>query len=215
MSTAVIRHLEVMKSTLYLRTHGCVCYEGDFLAVRKVLDELPDRLLSLDAAWLWASSRIRPLPQGSTSSLPASRTLTQLLMGNAHDFVADFLERDVDGYGRSAMLLGIDAGFLPGSRDQNDLESALRDFALNASGPIYLILLQPGDAAEFVFVSAVPSNVAAKALQSLGVSQATPETTRQYRELRGLQLENVINRIVAIAFGDVSPNSEHSKSQKP
>jgi len=201
---AVIDDLHTMNSTFYSRSDGCVCYEGDFLAGRQAVEELPQRLLALDAAWSWASIRVRSLPKESEFSvLPASRPLTQLRRENSDTLVADLLERDVDGYGRSIFLIGIDGNSLADIKSGLGLESCLNKFALQGSEPIHLILLQPGDARDFVFVPPEPSRIAADALQRLGVNQSTPEKTRKYSELRGLQLESVTNMIIAIAFGKV------------
>jgi hypothetical protein len=215
MSMAVTNDLHTMKSTFYVRRDGCVCYEGDFLAGRKAVEELLQQLLSLDAAWLWASLRRRPLPQESGfPALPASRPLTQLRLENSDALVADLLERDVDGYGRSIFLIGIDGNSLAGIESELGLESCLIKFALQGSGPIHMILLQPGDAQDFVFVPPEPSRIGVDALRCLGVNQATPEKTRKYSELRGLQLESVINRIIAIAFGKVPHHPKDAGNRK-
>lgn len=199
-----------MESTLYSRSDGCVCYEGDFLAGRKAVEELPRHLQSLDAAWLWASSRIRPLAKTVSFALPENRLLTQLRPDNSEALTADLLERDVDGYGRSIFLFGIDVTYLEAVR--SGLESWLRSFALHGSGPVHLVLLQPGDAKDLVFVPAVPSRVAVQALDRLGVSQSAPERTRKYNELRGMQLESVIHKIIAMAFGNVPPNPKPAEN---
>lgn len=195
-----------MKSTLYLRKEGCVCYEGDFLATNKAMQELPRQFLSLDAVWWWASSRIRPLAKNASSTLPQNRLLTQLGSDNSGALTAELLERDVDGYGRSLFLFGIDVIHLQDMPSQNTLASWLRNFALHGSGPVHLVLLQPGDAKELVFVPAVPSDVARQGLDRLGVDELAPEETRKYNELRGMQLESLIHKIIAMAFG----NGPHS-----
>ena len=192
-----------MGSTFYLRRDGCVGYEGDFLKDRKTVGAFPRQLLSLGGSWLWASSRIRPLAKESVSSLPENRLLTQLCPEISDALTADLLERDTDGYGRSIFLFGIDRVRPEDIQSQEMLESQLRSFALHGSGPIHLVLLQPGDAKDLVFVPAVPSAVVVQALQCLGVNQSTPEKTRNYKDLHGMQLESLIHKIIAMAFDNI------------
>lgn len=148
------------------------------------------------------------------SSAAEHRLLTQLQSGNSAALTADLVERDVDGYGRSFFLCGIDVADGADIFSQNTLTSWLQNFDLYGSAPIHLVLLQPGDAKDFVFVPSAPSSLARHALTSLGVNELAPEQTRKYNKLRGVELKSVISKIISLAFGNTDIAGTRSSGKR-
>jgi hypothetical protein len=137
-------------------------------------------------------------------SLPPKRILTQLKADNATSFVDDFRERNVDGYGRSVVVLGIDFDASECVRFPTGLQAALRAFVASEAEPLRLVMLQLGDSAEFVFVPRPPIEPVRSLLEFLGLNRSASIRISDYGKLGQLRLESSIDQYVALCFGPQS-----------
>ena len=134
----------------FWREQGAICYVL-VLPTRQMAEtfsrQLPTHLLSSNLAWFWQSWRNAPLAADSpVKYLPEQRVLTRLTADNAQELVDEFLERDVDGYGRFITLIGCDEDAAAELQDAEQMKNALRKFASAEVPPVRLVLNQLNDA---------------------------------------------------------------------
>jgi hypothetical protein len=116
------------------------------------------------------------------------------------DFIADLQDRDVDGYGRSFFLVGAEVteGTL---MSRTEFETALNRFSELAEAPIRVVVVQPGDSPEYVFVPGNPSAEVERLLERLQITSSNIVATRPYKRLHLVRLEVLLPSLVQIAFG--------------
>jgi hypothetical protein len=179
--------------TLYVRDHGVICVEASILGSDAAIAELPRQLLSSGMAWYWESAR-REAPREDHVSLglPDERSLTALTDQSGALLVADLRERDRDGYGRSLALFGLDAEHRAAGGSREGWRAVLREFATHETGPVRIVLVQPGDANEdYVFVPHVPAAATRVLLERWSIQPDAAHDRRPYRRLGIMQLEGL------------------------
>lgn len=184
---------------MYSRPKGAVAYEIHVTPNREAVIDLSTGLLSSYLRCYWASARSRSLNADSKFVNRAEQTsLTELTVSTKKVFVDDFLERDVDGYGRSAFVLGTDQGqsFIT----MDGLKKALERFADHEEGPIRVVIIQVGDSPEYVFVPHEPTESVARLLRNWGVDSPNKITKRPYERLHLVKLESLVEPLVKLAF---------------
>jgi hypothetical protein len=133
----------------FWRERGAICY-ALVLPTRQMAEtfsrQLPTHLLSSGLAWFWQSWRNAPLAADSpVKYLPEQRVLTRLTADNAQELVDEFLERDVDGYGRFITLIGCDIDAAVELLNVGQMQIALKTFASTEAPPVRMVLNQLND----------------------------------------------------------------------
>ena len=173
----------------YWRDSGAICFELPLLGpYGRSPQDFVEQLLQSDLEWLWISET-RPLDRNHPDDV-AARALTRLRASTAHSLIADFSERDPDGYGRFVALFGIQN--VPETLESRWMREELKRLIGEQDGALRLVVLQIGDTPnEYVYVRRNPSGGAARMLQQWGVGEAGPFKEKKYRALRAVALEKV------------------------
>ncbi len=141
-------------------------------------------------AWCWQSWRNAPLTDDSpVRYLPEQRVLTRLTADNAQELVDEFLERDVDGYGRFITLIGCDIDAAVELLNVGQMQMALKTFASTEAPPVRMVLNQLNDdVAVHLFVPHRPVEAVQRLLWVWEVPTRVCEV-RAYTHLRQAMLE--------------------------
>jgi hypothetical protein len=152
--------------------------------------QLPTHLLSSGLAWFWQSLRNAPLAADSpVKYLPEQRVLTRLTADNAQELVDEFLERDVDGYGRFITLIGCDIDAAVELLNVGQMQMALKTFASTEAPPVRMVLNQLNDdVAVHLFVPHRPVEAVQRLLWVWKVPTWVCEV-RAYKQLYQARLE--------------------------
>jgi hypothetical protein len=177
----------------FWREQGVICY-ALMLPTRLMAEafsrQLPTHLLSSGLAWCWQSWRNAPLTDDSpVRYLPEQRVLTRLTADNAQELVDEFLERDVDGYGRFITLIGCDIDAAVELLSVGQMQMALKTFASTEAPPVRMVLNQLNDdVAVHLFVPHRPVEAVQRLLWVWEVPTWVCEV-RAYTHLRQAMLE--------------------------
>jgi hypothetical protein len=152
--------------------------------------QLPTHLLSSGLAWFWQSWRNAPLAADSpVKYLPEQRVLTRLTADNAQELVDEFLERDVDGYGRFITLIGCNIDAAVELLNVGQMQMALKTFASTEAPPVRMVLNQLNDdVAVHLFVPHRPVEAVQRLLWVWEVPTWVCEV-RAYKQLYQARLE--------------------------
>jgi len=177
----------------FWREQGAICY-ALVLPTRQMAEtfsrQLPTHLLSSGLAWFWQSWRNAPLAADSpVKYLPEQRVLTRLTADNAQELVDEFLERDVDGYGRFITLIGCDIDAAVELLNVGQMQMALKTFASTEAPPVRMVLNQLNDdVAVHLFVPHRPVEAVQRLLWVWEVPTWVCEV-RAYKQLYQARLE--------------------------
>jgi hypothetical protein len=177
----------------FWREQGVICY-ALMLPTRLMAEafsrQLPTHLLSSGLAWFWQSWRSAPLAADSpVKYLPEQRVLTRLTADNAQELVDEFLERDVDGYGRFITLIGCDIDAAVELLNVGQMQIALKTFASTEAPPVRMVLNQLNDdVAVHLFVPHCPVEAVQRLLWVWEVPTWVCEV-RAYKQLYQARLE--------------------------
>jgi hypothetical protein len=177
----------------FWREQGVICY-ALMLPTRLMAEtfsrQLPTHLLSSNLAWFWKSWRNAPLAADSpVKYLPEQRVLTRLTADNAQELVDEFLERDVDGYGRFITLIGCDIDAAVELLNVGQMQMALKTFASTEAPPVRMVLNQLNDdVAVHLFVPHRPVEAVQRLLWVWEVPTWVCEV-RAYKQLYQARLE--------------------------
>jgi len=177
----------------FWREQGAICY-ALVLPTRQMAEtfsrQLPTHLLSSNLAWFWQSWRNAPLAADSpVKYLPEQRVLTRLTVDNAQELVDEFLERDVDGYGRFITLIGCDINAAVELLNVGQMQMALKTFASTEAPPVRMVLNQlKDDVAVHLFVPHRPVEAVQRLLWVWEVPTWVCEV-RAYKQLYQARLE--------------------------
>ena len=177
----------------FWREQGVICY-ALMLPTRLMAEafsrQLPTHLLSSGLAWCWQSWRNAPLTDDSpVRYLPEQRVLTRLTADNAQELVDEFLERDVDGYGRFITLIGCDIDAAVELLNVGQMQMALKTFASTEAPPVHMVLNQLNDdVAVHLFVPHCPVEAVQRLLWVWEVPTWVCEV-RAYKQLYQARLE--------------------------
>ena len=172
-----------MKILAYVRDQGPICYASPLFHRLEVLDKLGEQLLSSGLDWYWESERGEVTAEDFTDlRLPAKRSWTKLTPNSAGSLASDFLERDVDGYGRFICAIGADPDHGPGAMDGPSIATYLREFALLESGPIRVVIAHEGDVADdCIFVPHETTRPVGSLLATWGIVASAITKTYKYK----------------------------------
>jgi hypothetical protein len=192
----------------YLRDKGVICYELPLLFVPEkggFQTRVVSELIASGMDWFWTSEQTSPVSEHSlVRDLPPIRPLTQLSESNQGELVRDFGERNVDGYGRHIVLIGVDSGSDNMVREGSRFREALRTFDTEETGPIRMIILQENDGNENeVYVPHAPTASVAALIRGWGVNPVAIGWwhKRKYNRLGVIQLQRLLDGIVKMAGG--------------
>ena len=186
-----------MRTIKYSHPLGPICFEANLFGAEENLVALENSLKGSDLDWFWASAP-RPIVNSDRDS--KHRKLARVADKSVPQLIADFRERDSDGYGRSIVLMGCEKGCRLSSR--RELALALEAFSKREEGPLLLLVIQVGDSPEYVYVThQVPDSVST-ILQQWQVNASDVKEELPYEKLNQLKLETVGKSILEIALGD-------------
>lgn len=186
-----------MRTTKYSRFNGPICFESNVFGAEENLVALEKSLPSSELDWFWASASRSIAISDSESK---DRRLTRVDDKSVAQLIADFRERDSDGYGRSIVLMGCEKGCQLSSR--TELALALEAFTKREEGPLLLLVIQVGDSPEYVYVPHQFPDSVSTILQEWQVDASDVEKELPYERLNLLKLETVGKSILDIALGD-------------
>lgn len=178
----------------YLREHGPICYE-DYLEERD-FTELFRQLQASGLVWYWASARSGEVAGASLDlKLPEERSPSLLTYQTKRDLQNDFLEENINGYGRSIKLFGFeDTDDPPSSLDETFMKNALKSFIAEEVSPLKIVINQIGDSIEaYVFVPHTLDPHVERLLETWDVLPNTDKyKTRPYKNIKVASLENLL-----------------------
>ncbi len=192
----------------YLRDKGVICYEFPLLFVPGkggFQTRVASELIASGMDWYWTSEQTSPVSERSlVHDLPPIRPLTQLSASNQGELVRDFGERNVNGYCRHIVLIGVDSDSENIVHEGSRLREALRIFDTEETGPIRMLIFQENDGNENeVYVPHAPIASVASLIRSWGVNPIAIGWwhKRKYNRLGVIQLERLLDGIVKMAGG--------------
>jgi len=191
-----------MKSTLYFREKGPICYEAELFSDEEELTSLIQMLLSSDLNWYWASERQYEAIGGYKNwNLPKSRHLALLTSETSELFCKDFLEEDVDMRRRSIGIYGVRLDQAISTR--SDLRSEMKEFLSERNSIVHCVVIQINDMrSQYIFVPGEPNNSLQKLLNKWGLGKETADEVCKYARLRMSQLEFMNDSFVDVGFDE-------------
>jgi len=191
-----------MKSTLYIREKGPICYEAELFEYgnESELDTLIKAFLSSDLRWYWASDRqFEETEEYKEWNLPKVRYFSELTNKTANLLYQDFLEEDTDLRRRTIELYGLEGGQIVSSKGH--LKHEMTEFLVDRNSILHGVVIQINDTeTQYTFVPQTPSKEMQELLDKWALKKESAQNVRKYQHLHLAQLENMADGLIDGAF---------------